>query len=494
MFSRSGLEMNKTAKEFIFLGYDLSRPKGEATFHYRLTWEKETPSHPAELTFTEKISFGTGLDFDGLALEMLKVLYLISGISYYKAGLAPDIYFTGVDVSTEEIELIRSLYSYGLYELAYRNGYVLPSLSFYQDGHKLQQDRLSLNERPSMAGNGGPPLKEYMNVGGSKIAESSSGGHEVKALLPFGGGIDSITSLELIKGETDGISLFVMSKMGDRYRAIEDAAAVTDLPIVRTERELDGKILLSKELGLINGHIPITAIISAAATLAAVLHGFNHVVMSNEKSASFGTITESGAVVNHQWSKGIEFESIFHNLVKIKSQDKVRYFSLLRPVSELWIAERFSKVKSYLPVFRSCNRAFHVDPKQRMDKWCGVCDKCCFIDLILAPFLSKTELETIFDSNEPLANPVNEEKFLALLGCESYAKPFECVGDVTECRAAWQLAFARPDRQDNAMMTKIDNLLRKETSFVELTESALGDLMIPSGPDFIPSELHRALI
>ena len=87
----------------------------------------------------------------------------------------------------------------------------------------------------------------------------------------------------------------------------------------------------------------------------------------------------------------------------------------------------------------------HQDPAQRLDHWCGRCDKCCFVDLVLAPFMDRVDLEAVFAGDEPLQNPANEERFRALLGLGDGAKPFECVGDVDECRAA--TGAGRPARR-----------------------------------------------
>ena len=122
---------------------------------------------------------------------------------------------------------------------------------------------------------------------------------------------------------------------------------------------------------------------------------------------------------------------------------RVSYFSALRPFSELWVARKFAALTQYHGTFRSCNRAFHIDPSRRLDHWCGRCDKCCFIDLILAPFLPAAELAAIFGGAEPLADPPLAGRFQALLGTSAAAKPFECVGDIGECRAAAVLAAAR---------------------------------------------------
>ena len=72
-------------------------------------------------------------------------------------------------------------------------------------------------------------------------------------------------------------------------------------------------------------------------------------------------------------------------------------FSSLRPRTELWVAQRFARLTGYHRTFRSCNRAFHQDPAQRLDHWCGRCDKCCFIDLaLLAPYMDRSDLSAVF--------------------------------------------------------------------------------------------------
>ena len=91
------------------------------------------------------------------------------------------------------------------------------------------------------------------------------------------------------------------------------------------------------------------------------------------------------------------------------------------------------------------------------------CDKCCFIDLILAPFLPGGGLRRVFGGAEPLADP-------ALLDdvpqrCSALtpdAKPWECVGDVGECRAAVLLAAAAagPGRGNAVLATLVAEVRR----------------------------------
>ena len=94
-------------------------------------------------------------------------------------------------------------------------------------------------------------------------------------------------------------------------------------------------------------------------------------------------------------------------------------------------------------------------PHQRSSRWCGRCDKCCFIDLILAPFLRREDLEAIFDGDEPLAHAELAPRFRALIGTSEDAKPFECVGEELECRAAAVLAAQRPARADTSLLQRL---------------------------------------
>ena len=64
----------------------------------------------------------------------------------------------------------------------------------------------------------------------------------------------------------------------------------------------------------------------------------------------------------------------------------------------------------------------------------------------------RTDLAAVFDGAEPLDNPDNEERFRTLLALGPEAKPFECVGDIDECRAAALLAAQRRDRIGHALL------------------------------------------
>ena len=206
--------------------------------------------------------------------------------------------------------------------------------------------------------------------------------------MPFGGGIDSIVTVERVRRRAD-VALFVVSRPADRFDAIEQPAAVTGLPVVRAEREIDPQLLRSAELGFLNGHVPVTGILSAIAVLAAVLEDRDAVVMSNEWSASVPTLEYRGRPVNHQFSKSEQFEAAFRDVLANCPAPLPGYFSWLRDRTELWVGQEFAALEPYHGSFRSCNKAFYTERARRLDHWCGQCDKCCFIDLILAPFLPR---------------------------------------------------------------------------------------------------------
>ena len=388
-----------------------------------------------------------------------RIVYLLAGVSYYKTGAPGTVDLGPVATTADERRFLRRFYVEGLGEFAHRNG--------------LDLSRLEIV---------GPDITRRRPVRWSPDGS--------RPLVPFGGGIDSIVTIESVRRSHPGASLFVVSGDGDRFEAIEQAARVAGLPVVRASRRIDPLVLRSAELGFLDGHVPVTGILSAIAVMAAVLGGHGAVVMSNERSASAATLVTGGRAVNHQWSKSLEFEAAFRELLAATSEPPVEYFSFLRARSELWVAQHFATLGRYHPAFRSCNRAFAIDPARRLDRWCGTCDKCCFVDLVLSPFLSPDQLATIFSGREPLADGGLADRFRALCGAGPLAKPFECVGDETECRTAAVLAAARPDRAAYPMLQALAAEARAAPDGGAGDPGSSGaarPFLDASGPDFVPS-------
>jgi hypothetical protein len=400
---------------FQYLGYDLDPTHNRLVCRYRLDGRD----------FREDITFPGGGDWRAPAVaESARLVFLLAAVSYYKAGAPPVIDLGDTAVTDAERAFLREFYLEGLGEYAYKNRLDLSDLTL--TGPRL--DRAAPVEYAPEAG---------------------------RPLVPFGGGMDSIVSVELIRPRAKDAALFVVNRPGDRFDAIERPAAATGLPVVRAERLIDGQLLRSAELGFLNGHVPVTGILSVIAIMTAALDGRDAVIMSNEWSASSGTVEVDGRSINHQYSKSESFEAGLRAVLGDALAGGPAYFSLLRPFTELWIARRFAGSPQYFDNFRSCNRAFYSDPAKRWDRWCGECDKCCFIDLILAPFLSEVELRKVFQDNEPLANRDLLDVFRSLLALAPDNKPWECVGDVSECRSAARLAAQRPDRAGSSVLAAL---------------------------------------
>ena len=428
------------ADRFRYDGYELDPAGGRLTCRY-------TVGHRA---FVEQVTVGPDGDWGGPAAQAAaRLVFLLAGVSYFKTAAPPVVDLGDLATTVSERAFLRSFYMGGLAEFAHRNGLDLSATEFV-----------------------GPEGRDP-----GPVAPATGGG----PLVPFGGGIDSIVTAEAVRGRHPGAAVFVVSRLQDRFEAIELPASVSGLDVIRAERGIDSSLLRSAELGFMNGHVPVTGILSAIAVLAAVGLGRDAVVMSNEWSASFANLEIDGRAVNHQWSKGIEFEEGFRSILASTFAPAPDYFSLLRARSELWVASRFAVLDRYHRAFRSCNRAFVIERAARLDVWCGRCDKCCFIDLILSPFLPASELSAVFDGHEPLDDPDLAERFRALLALGRGAKPFECVGEERECRAALRLAAARPDRAQSGLLRS----LAAEVGPPGPGEDP-AELLAPLGPHFVP--------
>jgi UDP-N-acetyl-alpha-D-muramoyl-L-alanyl-L-glutamate epimerase len=402
--------------------------------------------------FTESFAFGPRGDWDGPALvAAARLLFLLAGVSYYKTTASRIIDLGPHPTTKAERTFLRRFYVHGLAEFAHRNGLDLTSLDVV-----------------------GPDAGQAAPVN----YDPAPG----RPLVPFGGGIDSIVTVDAIARDHPDTVLFVVHPPEQRFAAIDDAAAVTGLPVRHAARRIDPQVRRSAELGFLNGHVPVTAIVTAAAIVAAVLDGRDAVVLANEWSASVPTLVVEGRAVNHQWSKGDEFERDLGEQVAATFGPGLEVFSYLRPRTELWVGRRFAELTAFHDTFRSCNRAFHQDSAQRLDRWCGVCDKCCFIDLILAPYMGAATLAAVFGGAEPLDNPGNHARFRTLLGFEADTKPFECVGDEDECRAALRLTARREDRADAVLVQR----LRAEIDAAFPAAGLDDGLLEPRGPHRIP--------
>ena len=382
--------------------------------------------------------------------QALRLLHLVAGVSYYKAAVPPQIRIDSYAIDAATAALLEQVYLNGLGEFAYRNGLDL-------------HHRIRFPVQAEAATPAAPSL-----------------GLAPRALVAIGGGKDSLVSIEALRAA--GVEQVVTWIGGSQL--IRTCAERTGLPILNIGRTLAPELFELNRQGAWNGHIPVTAVNSAIMVLAALLQGVDQVVFSNERSASYGSQIPGTGEVNHQWSKGWAFEQAFGSHVQKHVAADLQYYSLLRPMSELAVARQFAKTDFYDAHFSSCNRNFHILGERPVNRWCGVCPKCHFVFLALAPFMPKTRLVRIFGRNL-LDDAEQAGGFDALLEFQDH-KPFECVGEGRESRAAMATLAQRPEWKEDVLVKRFCNEIQPQLDAVELE---LAPLLQLQGEHRVPAAL-----
>ena len=259
-----------------------------------------------------------------------------------------------------------------------------------------------------------------------------------------------------------------------------DLARRTGLELIVVRRRLDPGLAPLNASGALNGHVPITAIVSLIAVVGSFLYGYDSIAMAVERSASEETVLVDGVPVNHQYSKSIEFERLLADLIVTSVDPGLSYGSALRPYSELAIARAFAGLPDYHDAFCSCNAAFRLSAAAK-DRWCGHCPKCRFVALMLAPFLGREELSAIIGA-DLFADAGQIAGFADLMSDED--KPFECVGERRESAAALRLLSSRPGWRDTAVVAALADRAR-----TLVDEDDVRDLLTPSAGSVPDSRL-----
>ncbi|HEY6546083.1 MAG TPA: UDP-N-acetyl-alpha-D-muramoyl-L-alanyl-L-glutamate epimerase [Dokdonella sp.] len=384
----------------------------------------------------------------------LDLLHLVAGVSYFKAGVPARILVESARLDAPTAGFLDALYLHGLGEFAYHN-------------------RLDLRGRIRFPVSADAPAAPALALG---LAHRS--------LVPIGGGKDSLVSVEVLKRA--GVA--ATATWVGHSPLIAACAERTGLPLLNIGRELSPLLFDYNKAGAYNGHIPVTAINSAILVVAALLHDHDAIAFSNERSASSATLEYQGQAVNHQWSKGWDFEQRFRGRLHALVAADLGYYSLLRPLSELAVAERFARSHRYDDVFSSCNRNFRILGPKPADRWCGQCPKCHFVFLALAPFMPKPRLLGIFGRNL-LDDAALAGAFDALMEYRDH-KPFECVGEGIESRAAMAALTDRAEwREDTLVARFADEILPQ----LDRSDLALATQLAAGGEHAIPADLLAAL-
>jgi len=430
-------------REFICEGYRFDPASGTLSLHYAFDGGPR---------FAECIVFPAAerirsVREDAALDRVFRLLLLACGVSYYKAYAPERFSCPAFPIDTATAAFFTDFYVKGLGEFAYRNGIDLAS--------RLRIEPDAVEPLPAV-----PVVLPRLTC------------------VPVGGGKDSIVTVECLRQAGEKLLLF---SLGDAA-PINATIRLAGLPAIRVTRRLDPVLFELNEAGALNGHVPITGILSMIVVACAIICGFDTIVMSNEHSASAPNIVLDDVEVNHQYSKSFAFEQAFARHLERHVVEGVRYFSLLRPLSEVAIARRFARHEKYFPVFRSCNTAFRQAVERRPGGWCCDCPKCRFVFLVLAPFVEKKRMVATF-GRDMLNDSAQIEGFAELCGLRRY-KPFECVGEIEESAAVMRHLGGMADWRGDAVVRAVAPHVRG---------GDFASLFAQRGPHLVP-ERYKAML
>lgn len=389
------------ANTLIFDRYEIDAEAKTLRFYYE---------YDTGMQFCETLEIDADWDLSPARREALDRaafgLWIMMGISYFKAYLPENIEFKNGGLSAKQAVFFTKVYENGLGEL-----FVVNELD--------------------------PRNRVHFEAKGEAQEAIDLEGELSGSLVAVGGGKDSLATAELLKSANEPFTTWSTWNP----ELIEPMMRRIGSPSLSVRRTLPKELLaLANDPEAYAGHVPFSAIYSFISVVVCTVTGRQNAVFSNEASAEEPNLIYQGLPINHQYSKSLEYEQDFQDYLKTFISPDINYFSFLRPLTELRIAEVFGTryLNDYIGLFSSCNTNWRQNGVTGLG-WCGKCPKCAFVFLILAPFVPKARLLELFGhdllGDENLTAMYNE-----IFGLEGY-KPFECIGEVAEARLAAQMAY-----------------------------------------------------
>lgn len=438
----------------------------------KFSFDKETLKASFEYSFDENYFFFEEIDFscenfsqinkldDAIINNFLFSLHIALWISYYKSFPTEKLFVKSGFLDSNQKEFWQKFYKNWLGEFLYTN--------------KISPQNLFHFENLS-----------------NKIFEKIDFSLSEKSLIPLGWWKDSLVSIDLYEKNNLDFDLIVFWK-NDPIK--QNCASIIWKDILLIKRKISPSLLELNALWNYNWHVPITWIIAFTLLFVCYLYDYKYIVLSNEKSANSWNTFWEGLVINHQWSKSLDFERDFKKYIETYLSSDIKYFSLLRWWYELKIAKYFSENnKKYFGVFSSCNNNFKIDENKRLKQtiWCNSCPKCAFVFAILRPYLSEIEIISIFGEDLFLKNDLTQT-YMELLGYDSI-KPFECVWETEEVVLAFYESLKLYDWKTSEILEIFrKNILTKyDLSYFELLQKKFATI---SSDDIIPEKLKQILL
>lgn len=383
--------------------------------------------------------------------ELVFQLGLAEMFSYWKLTSSPIVEITAGHLTPDQIKFWHKLFIKGMGQYFYENHIDFTDKNFLviKNGGTLGKSRAIM-----------PPERSEGARTPSKMVAAAHDLSASQVLTPLGGGKDSIVTAELLKNHFHirPIIVYPTTPASERVSRL-----ITPTPPIVVRRILDPYMLKLTKQDFLTGHIPYSAALAFIFLLAAASESIPYIAVSNEAGSDEGNVNYLGHTINHQYSKSFEFETDFQNYISQSLSPSVSYFSFLRPLHELQIAQLFSKMPQYFKDFRSCNK------NQQADSWCGHCPKCLSVALTLMPWVGEAKVIEIIGAN-PLTDPANH-KLLAQMTDPAQVKPFECIVSTEEAQVC--LEFIQKGQTDrikkflshrgpSAMPPQFESILNQE--------------------------------
>jgi len=442
MTKLNSLELRNKYPLFVYEGAKVEKKEHSLDIEYSFYIEGLCKFKPTLSIETDNLSIINAFD-SPLGKKLVFNMGLSEAVSYFKCVCPKKIDVKCGFLSKEDCAYWRHLWASGLGEFFYING-IEPG---------KEEDFIEITSNPA--------LKEDASF---DVAVTN------KNIIPVGGGKDSCVTAYLLRKFKNDNMFFTVNDQKARTDCVK-AAGYSEGDIIKVHRTIDKSLLELNKQGFLNGHTPFSAVVAFISLFAAYLVGAENIVLSNEASANEGN-TENG--VNHQYSKSFDFEYDFNEYVKRNFTEKIHYFSLLRPFSELQIAKMFASRPEYRRVFRSCNRG------SKQNIWCESCPKCLFVYGMLSAFLSDGEMKEIFSSDMFEKEELIPD-FRGLTGLDP-VKPFECVGTAEEYRTAlaMKILSLKREKRELPLLLKIfddafccEDIVRESTALSEYNRENL---------------------
>jgi len=242
------------------------------------------------------------------------------------------------------------------------------------------------------------------------------------ALIPIGGGKDSVVTYELAKKKYG--ELITMSVQAPGHNWDEIAPMIKKLGCVEMFDSYEDMKFLNQFQPITSGNAIFNY--SMIALLVAREYGTNDIIFGNDKSVS-NEFDYQGTIINHQFDKTKEFREMFNRFISEHVVKGYTFKSIIEDMTGTEVAKELSKYhkEQYYEHLCSCNYANIKKYTHAPNGQCSDCLKCMYTYLCICNAGDKKYADLIFgdmSKREDLMEELLDDKFRN-----------DCFGDLEEC-------------------------------------------------------------